>query len=64
MYFLPLDELKRKVNEFGEEFPEIYTFPLKFIAPIFGISMTVIAIYHEIVQPYAIGEFAAHCIGY
>ena len=64
VYILPLNQLKSRIKSIGENFPEIYTVLLKFIAPAYGSIMSIYAIYNEIVNPFASGDPIALYIGY
>lgn len=64
VYFLPLSELERKVNKFGEKFPKLYDIPLRFICPGFALFLAVMAVSNELKYPSTTENFFDKALSY
>jgi len=64
VYLLPLEDLKDRVNLYGEKFPDLYEIPLKIICPIFALLLAAITIMNEIKSPTTTGSAVGDFLGY
>ena len=47
VYLLPVSDLEKKVNAYGEHFPKLYHICLKFVCPAFALFLSLTAIINE-----------------
>lgn len=64
VYLLPLADLEKRVNHFGEQFPSIYHFPLKYICPGFSLFLAGMAVLNEIRNPKMSDVFSDKVMSY
>ena len=47
VYMLPISDLEKKVNSYGEKFPKWYDICLRYVCPVFALFLTFTAIANE-----------------
>ena len=66
IYLLPITELAQKVSYFGETFPKVYLFPLRYLCPVFSLVLAGVAILNEFRNPkmseYFLDQLVSICI--
>lgn len=51
-YYLPIEDLEERVDEYGETFPALYTVILKYLCPVVAAVLVLFAIINEFIHPY------------
>ncbi|CAI2364123.1 unnamed protein product [Moneuplotes crassus] len=50
VYFLPLEDLLKRIKKFGETTPKLYVICLKYICPVFALFLSTMAVYGDITR--------------
>jgi hypothetical protein len=61
---LPIADLAKRVSKFGEEFPRMYLFPLRYICPGFSLFLAAMAVSNEIQNPKMSDHLADKIVSY
>ena len=48
VYMLPLSDLETKINDYGERFPKLYDFCLKYVCPAFALFLSLTGVISEL----------------
>lgn len=64
VYLLPLSDLEKRINQYGETFPNVYKYSLKILCPIFALFLTGVAIVNEYKYPRTTDSAIANYVGY
>jgi hypothetical protein len=64
VYMLPISQLVDKIQKFGEDFPKMYLFLLKYVCPVLALLLTCVSILGEINSPLPTKSIYGKLVGY